>query len=336
MARSQYAPRAEYVGAGNLSAYTFDFKITSLDQLKIGVFTDLFVKTFEVDGNDTTYLTSVTYDAVNGGGTVNLVTNLPSNHSLCILLANDEPTQDSEFKNKGDFTLERFESALDEIDGQVQRLAYLSKRSFKLWDGFKDTETFNTELPISTTVVANQNNENKVLIVNSTNDGIGLGPSVTDLTSTAADAVAAAAAAAISATSAATSATNAANSAIAAAASAAQVAISVYGTYAAPKVIAAAVGLSVAAVNMNLTAQEQRVFVGGPGVGNTDITNNPQIQAGVIVGARMYLVGADDTNWITFSDGNGIRLNGPWVSKLKNSLSLFWDGSVWAEDARRQ
>ena len=46
MAISEYIVRAEYVGTGSLKAYTFDFQIKALEDIKIRVVSDTFVKTF--------------------------------------------------------------------------------------------------------------------------------------------------------------------------------------------------------------------------------------------------------------------------------------------------
>lgn len=165
MSVPEYAVREEYVGTGSVAAYTFDFKIASLSHLLIVQSTDLYVETFRVRGDDVVSLASVTFDAELGGGTVTLAANLPNTHHLAILLANDEPLQASEFKSKGDFTLARFESALDVLGGAIQRLAYLCKRSIKLPETFLDG-IFETEMP---TPVAGQ-----LLAINATEDGLEL------------------------------------------------------------------------------------------------------------------------------------------------------------------
>lgn len=67
------------------------------------------------------------------------------------------------------------------------------------------------------------------------------------------------------------------------------------------------------------------------------ITANPQIAPGVNVGQELYIYGTSNTNYITISDGNGVRLNGSDNVTLDGSgsaLYLIWDGSVWAEAAR--
>jgi hypothetical protein len=205
MARTEYGPRADYVGTGSLAEYTFDFKIKSLEHLIIGVVDDSFEETFRVRGDDTEFIESVDFDPTTGGGTVTLVDDLPTDHRLYILLADDEPLQSSEFKSKGDFTLQRFEDALDAVVGQVQRLAYLASRSLKLNDSLPDDETFDPSIPINSTDENIEDNANKVICVNETNDGLMLGPSVVDLAAQAAAAIAAAAASASSAAEAAQS-----------------------------------------------------------------------------------------------------------------------------------
>lgn len=167
MAITIYEPRVEYVGAGNLADYTFDFKIASLEHLLVIVTDDTFVETFRVRGSDTTDLDSVEFDPIDGGGTVHLAVNLPTNHHLFILLANDGPLQESEFKNKTDFTLKRFEDALDVLGGAIQRLTYLVSRSFRIPEAKLDADAFDIELPAPIEA-------SKVIAINSTGDGIEL------------------------------------------------------------------------------------------------------------------------------------------------------------------
>ena len=147
MSITTYAPRAEYVGTGAVSDYTFDFKMASLEHLLVVVSDDLFVQTFNVRGSDTTYLTGVVFDATNGAGTVSLVTPLPLNHNIAIILAHDAPLQEYEFRNKSDFTLRSFESALDIVMGAIQRLTYSSKRSLKVTDTSLDATAFDYTIP---------------------------------------------------------------------------------------------------------------------------------------------------------------------------------------------
>jgi hypothetical protein len=164
MSRATYAPREEYVGTGLLTAYTFDFKITDNTHILVMQTDDDFVETFKVRGDDVTYLTSVTYDANEGGGTVNLLNALPSGHHLFLLLADDEPLQPKEFKNKSDFTLKRFEDALDYLSGQIQRLAYLSHRSVKYDDSVLDSEESEILIP--------RPQADSVLVYNDTTDAL--------------------------------------------------------------------------------------------------------------------------------------------------------------------
>ncbi len=213
MARSLYSVKEEYVGNGLLSAYTFDFKIESLNHLTVIEVDDSGVETERVLGGDTTYLSSVDFDPVAGGGTVNLAAVLTDGYRLILLLANDEPTQPSEFKDKFDFTLKRVEAALDFIVGGLQRVSYLARRSMKLSD-LDDPEDFDPTLPPGMEGAAS-------LIPTTNTDGDGWADvdewtPLVDLT----NAVDAAAAAADSEDAAGTSEINAAASALAAAGSA--------------------------------------------------------------------------------------------------------------------
>lgn len=213
MARNEYDPREEYLGNGLLSAYTFNFKIEDVDQLLVIEVDDAGVETQRVRGSDVTYISSVTFDSVAGGGTVNLLAVLTDQYRLIFLLANDSPTQPARFTDKFSFKLAFVEAAFDRVVGQIQRLAYLAGRSIKISD-LDDPNDFDPTLPpgITTTSAAGL-----IPSINAAGTGwnpISLWTNVTDL-------LAAITAAAAAATSAATSATSAAASAAAAAASAA-------------------------------------------------------------------------------------------------------------------
>lgn len=170
--RSLYNVKESYTGNGSVSSYTFDFKIENLDHLLIIVADATGVETQRVRGDDITFLSSVTFDAVNGGGTVNLQANLPNNYQIVILLANDEPTQPYEFANKSSFSLKTIERALDFILGPVQRLTYLMNKSLKINE--LESDSFNTRLPSGLSSQAG-----KPIVINSTGDGFTLGPSLT-------------------------------------------------------------------------------------------------------------------------------------------------------------
>jgi len=183
MAITNYGPREEYVGTGSLDTYSFGFKVASASQVLICVYDDDGVETFRVRGTDTTYLTSCSVDAVDGGGEIVLVDVLPADHNLVILQANDEPLQEVEFKDKRDFTLKRFEAALDVVVGQVQRLAYLVGRSLKLPESVLDSVGFNAELDDIA--------EDTLLAISADGKRFVLGPSVPYLEGLVADAEAA-------------------------------------------------------------------------------------------------------------------------------------------------
>lgn len=200
MSRATYAPKETKTGTGSLDTYTFNFKIEALTQLLVVEVNDSGVETQRVRGDDAVYLSSVTFDAVDGGGTVVLAANLANNYNLIFLLANDDPTQDYEFRNKTSFTLKRFESALDFIAGAVQRLAYRGKQALRIHD-LDNEETFNSQFPpgVATSL-------SKVLQVNAAGTGLEFGPTATEVSnaqtyatnaSNSADASAASAAAAL-------------------------------------------------------------------------------------------------------------------------------------------
>ena len=350
MSIASYLVRSEYTGNGTLASYTFNFKIASTSHIIVMVTNATFVTTFRVRGTDVTYLTSVTFDAVAGGGTVVLASNLPSGHFLTILLANDEPLQASEFKNKSDFTLSRFESALDVQAGAIQRLAYLVDRSLKISDSVKDAQTFDPTIPIHNTTVGTENNVDKVFCVGDDNASIKMGPTIVSLAAQAAAAAASAAAALVSegaasssaaaalisqnaaaaSTSAALISQNAAAaSAAAAAISAASIATNITGTRLAPTAITAGGGIAFSGSALFNTA-----YLSGSG-GAVTITANPKIAAGTIIGQKLRLIVPTGANEITITDTNGVDLDGTLIMAAGSAAEFEWDGTNWFIISRR-
>jgi hypothetical protein len=175
MSREQFAPKQTYTGTGSLDEYTFDFKITDLSQLEIVEVDDNGAETQRVRGDDNTYLSGVVFDAIEGGGTVTLAADLPANYKLILLLADDAPTQPYKFRNKTSFTLRRFEDALDNILGAVQRLAYKTKQSLRLHD-LDDASAINLQLPPDFAA-----NAGRTFCVNVAGDGLDYGASTADI-----------------------------------------------------------------------------------------------------------------------------------------------------------
>ena len=350
MSISTYNVRSEYTGNGSLASYTFNFKIASKSHLIVLVTSAAFVTTFRVRGTDVTYLTSVTFDAVAGGGTVVLASNLPSGHKLTILLANDEPLQASEFKNKSDFTLSRFESVLDVLAGAIQRLAYLSDRSLKLSDSIIDSQTFDATIPAHTTTTGTEDNIDKVLCVGDDNASFKFGPTIVSLAAQAAAALASQVAAAASESAAAVSAAAAlasqvatavsaaaalvsenaaAASAAAAAISAASIVTNITGTRLAPTAITAGGGIAFSGSALFNTA-----YLSGSG-GAVTITANPKIAAGTIIGQKLRLIVPTGANEITITDTNGVDLDGTLIMAAGSAAEFEWDGTNWFIISRR-
>lgn len=175
MSIAEFKPRAEYIGADNLNEYSFDFKITNVDQIITRITGPLFDLICEVRGIDFVFVQGITYDAVLGKGVVSLTANLATNYNLTILLAPDAPIQTTEFRNKSDFTLRRLEQALDVQMSAIQRLSYSVQRALKLSDNIKLDSTFSPVVPVNTTDTLIQDNRSRVLQVNATNDGFELG-----------------------------------------------------------------------------------------------------------------------------------------------------------------
>lgn len=155
MAVTSFKKWEAYLGQGNQKAYSFSFKIRSVEDIVIVCMdvTDLLnpvVKWIE-RGDTLVNVSSVTFDALLGGGTVTLNSNLPTDYRLYIKIADDNPTQEFMFRDQQDFNVRQFENALDQLVMSIQRLVEKSDRSLKFNEAFSEYfATINTELDIPT------------------------------------------------------------------------------------------------------------------------------------------------------------------------------------------
>jgi hypothetical protein len=102
-----------------------------------------------------------------------------------------------------------------------------------------------------------------------------------------------------------------------------------------PRIIVPADGILEVDENMSTTAVSQVIYAECFDAGVTDISANPQIEAGTVIGQFMELKGTSSTHAYKLKDGNGLDLNAEWVSFNKNTLGLRWNGTVWSECYRR-
>jgi len=169
MARPNYQVKQSYTGTGSLATYSFPFKIEDPLHLLIIEISNTGIETQRVRGDDNVYLSSLTFDSVNGGGSVTLAANLQAGYKLNLILANDAPTQPYEFTDKNSFKVKRFEMALDFILGAVQRLASRASKTVRINEADDET-VFNPELP---PVV---NGSGKLIKVKDDGSGLEFGP----------------------------------------------------------------------------------------------------------------------------------------------------------------
>jgi hypothetical protein len=146
MSTEGFDVKDQWLGTGDTVAYTFDFTISKLDDLLIYVQDNTSEVVQTLRGSDDVYLSGVTFDPINGGGTVTLVANLPTGYVLTIFLAPDLPDQPSSFPDKSSFSLPDIESALDYLTRLIQRVAWLAQRSIAMHD-LDDIDGFNPGLP---------------------------------------------------------------------------------------------------------------------------------------------------------------------------------------------
>ena len=143
--RSNYDVREVYTGDGIQASFTFDFKIANLSHLLVTHVDPTGVQLWQSRGTETTYYTTVlNEDGL--GGTITWVTDEPVvDSTIIILLADDEPKQESKYTADSRYTMKKIENTFDALSGQIQRIRYLLDRSLRLPE--KWTTALTTELP---------------------------------------------------------------------------------------------------------------------------------------------------------------------------------------------
>lgn len=140
-------PVETYLGNGTLATYTFNFKVRSATDILIIVYnTATNALVFQERGNVLSNVSSVTFDAINGGGSITLPANLASQRKLIIKLAADTPTQTFKFRDQSEFDLRQFENAFDNLMIYVQRLDEKINRAFRLSDKASYNASLNMEI----------------------------------------------------------------------------------------------------------------------------------------------------------------------------------------------
>lgn len=99
---------------------------------------------------------------------------------------------------------------------------------------------------------------------------------------------------------------------------------------------AAGITITAAGLTYNTAGSGRQMhFLRGDTTSGTDITANPQISNGSTVGQELILVGTDDSRPVILDDGTGLKINGPMTLYQYSTISLVWDGTLWAEMYRR-
>lgn len=176
MAITGFGYKEQWIGTGDTTDYTFDFKIYANSHLYFYLQDQFGNIVAQFTGDDINYLAGVTFDPVDGGGTISLAAVLQNQFVLTMFLANDFPDQPTSFPNKLSFTLEAIENALDFITAWGQRIAYLAQRSIRLHD-LDDIDNFDMRLPQNLSA-----NPGGIIEINDAGTGFKIGLSTDDLT----------------------------------------------------------------------------------------------------------------------------------------------------------
>lgn len=102
-----------------------------------------------------------------------------------------------------------------------------------------------------------------------------------------------------------------------------------FGMFSAPILINPATGI------IPTTDADQTWWVAPNVAGAQVVTASPQIGPGTTVGQRLTLKGASPTDYLIIDTGTGVSQDGVINIIDAQSITYEWDGSRWAEDARR-
>lgn len=309
------------LGTGDENEYTFPFKIYKATDLLIYMQDDSgeIVDGYPIRGDDTEFLTALTFDTIDGGGTVEFVDDVPDEYTLLMVLAPDDPDQPSSFPNAASFDLNVIEGALDHLASLIQRIFYRAARSIKL----HDLDSDDAENPDGVDMMLPkdfQDNPGAVIAINDDGDGFQYGPTVAEIA--AAEGYAEAAS----------------DSADAAAASAATAAALAMGFYVTPTSSSpwgpgglVVTGLAQLALASTLRSEIQYLL----GSGAVSLLSGSEIQNGQFIGKLLILIGCSATNTVTLVNSATLQLNGDCTLGLDDVIGLVWNGSYWSELFRR-
>jgi len=100
----------------------------------------------------------------------------------------------------------------------------------------------------------------------------------------------------------------------------------IIGTEGSPIPVVGAAGV----INIDQVAMMQTHFIESDG-GVVDISNDPQIATGAIVGQILNLMSTSNANTLKFEDATGLELVGQFIMAKGHCLTLMWNGALWRE-----
>lgn len=101
------------------------------------------------------------------------------------------------------------------------------------------------------------------------------------------------------------------------------------GSFSSPLSITAVGGITAGSTSLAM------MYLQGSG-GAVDVTANPQISAGALVGQIIIIIGCSNTNTLKLDDGTGLTLNGNFTMGSNDALAVQWDGIKWSEIFRAE
>ncbi len=95
---------------------------------------------------------------------------------------------------------------------------------------------------------------------------------------------------------------------------------------------ASGIAVTTAGITALARTREEIIFTTCAGV--VDVSANPQISAGTMIGQKLLIVHRHATNTLLLQDSDGLAINGDCLMALNSTLELMWEGTVWLETGR--
>jgi len=139
---NNYSNFVKYIGMGTTKEYSFPFKITDVNQIRVLVFDSSGVFQYSEVGQGGINVESIKFNINKAGGVVVLRNNLSGSSNIIIKLSMNEGLQPYQYREQDDFRMRHFENGLDHALVHIQRLY----EKFTRVIGFSEKFSINTNI----------------------------------------------------------------------------------------------------------------------------------------------------------------------------------------------